>query len=164
MKLEGEDEQYDFEIYPIDIAKSKYCMTTCPQSHSWVNSSAVLVSLQSTTTQAWLSKIRTSKSRNWDQKDGRPRKARKDNGQDSRSTKERIQWLSTLEIKSFYLEYTKDGVKWIRVESRLFLNQHINSDSPKTLKENGIITIYFTWHSRPSNQNGGWRVRRMASL
>jgi hypothetical protein len=66
-----------------------------------------------------------------------------------------LEFIEKSEIKSFNVEYTKDGVKWIRVENRFFVDQHINSDSPKTLKENGIITIYFTWHSRPSNQNGG---------
>ena len=79
------------------------CQKMDPNCDYYVNSLckacktiAVLVSLQSTTTQAWLSKIRTSKTHNWDQMNGRPREAREANGQGSSSTKERIQWLSTL--------------------------------------------------------------------
>lgn len=55
-----------------------------------------------------------------------------------------MEFIEKNEIKSFYLEYTRDGKRWIRVENRFFVDQHINSDSPQYLKENGIITIYFT--------------------
>jgi hypothetical protein len=55
-----------------------------------------------------------------------------------------LEFIEKSEIKSFYLEYTKDGVKWIRVDNRFIVDQHINSQSPQYLKENGIITIYFT--------------------
>ena len=42
-------------------------------------------------------------------------------------------------IKSFYLEYTKDGTTWIRVDSKFLVEKYYKKGG-----DNSIVTIYFT--------------------
>ena len=153
MILEGEDTNYDFDIYPVDIRKSKFNIENlspfselgdfiCSSSFSgdYLNP---LIDFQD---EYYNNENRRSKGWKASTSEKGQYAGFKMHGNNNPVTfySLQLEFIENYSIKTFYLEYSKDGVNWIRVENVFHVDQYLNSDSPQYLKDNGIVTVYFT--------------------
>mgnify|MGYP003692183517 CR=1 FL=1 len=138
LHLEGEDDEYDFEITPVDITKSKYYIDNLSPV------SAIGKSFYSSIYGIDYSKCELTSNFESDAKGWRAQNPRSNEyiGFEIESKEDPVTFyalqLEQVEgnyITEFYIEYSVDGENFIRVEKAFTTSDKI---------KNGIDTIYFT--------------------
>ena len=138
LKIQGEDEHYNFEITPIDITKSKYYIDNLsPISKLGKILFSSFYSKQYTVCSVGTDETGLEYSKGWKaehERSGQYLGFIIEEGEPVTFYALQLEAVEGSYIKKFYIEYSQDGINYIRIE-KLFDGSHSSKD---------LTTIYFT--------------------